>query len=186
NSHTAAGSAIGVFGETLSGLVLSGTTHSNSGSYTDTWTFTDVTGNYNNASGTVTDSIAKADATVTANNKSKTYGDANPALDTAVSGKVNGDLLNYTLATSAGPFSSVGSYAITITLGANPNYNITATSGTLTVTPKAATITANNRTKIYGQTVIFTGTEFTTSGLVNNDTATSVNLTSPGAGATAT
>jgi hypothetical protein len=60
NSHTATGSATGVFNESLAGLDRSGTTHTNAGSYTDTWTFTDVTGNYNNATGTVTDSIAAA------------------------------------------------------------------------------------------------------------------------------
>jgi autotransporter-associated beta strand protein len=59
NPHTATGMATGVLGESLSGLDLSGTTHTNPGTYTDTWTFTDVTGNYNNASGTVTDSIGQ-------------------------------------------------------------------------------------------------------------------------------
>ena len=47
----------------LTGLDLTGTAHTNAGTYTDTWTFTDVTGNYNNASGTVVDAIAKANAT---------------------------------------------------------------------------------------------------------------------------
>jgi hypothetical protein len=55
-----------VLGESLSGLDLSGTTHTDAGSYpTDGWSFTDVTGNYNNSSGTVSDSIAKADQTIT-------------------------------------------------------------------------------------------------------------------------
>ena len=43
---------------------LAGTTHTNAGTTTDTWTFTDATGNYNNQSGTVNDSIAKANATL--------------------------------------------------------------------------------------------------------------------------
>jgi len=46
-------------GESLSGLDLSGTTHLTVGTYTDTWTFTDVTGNYKTASGTVLDEILK-------------------------------------------------------------------------------------------------------------------------------
>jgi len=47
--------------ESLSGLNLSGTTHTSAGDYpTDPWTFTDVTGNYNNASGSVHDVINKA------------------------------------------------------------------------------------------------------------------------------
>jgi hypothetical protein len=55
--HTATGSCVGVLGETLVGLDLSGTTHKLVGTYTDNWTFTDVTGNYNNSSGTVADKI---------------------------------------------------------------------------------------------------------------------------------
>src|SRR6185436_13960762 len=58
-AHTATGTAKGVGGTPLAGLNLSGTTHTNAGSYTDTWTFTDVTGNYNNATGTVGDTISK-------------------------------------------------------------------------------------------------------------------------------
>ena len=61
-------------------------------------------------------------ATVTANDKSKTYGDVNPALTATVTGTVNGDALNYTLATTALKFSTLGSYPITVTLGSNPNY----------------------------------------------------------------
>ena len=66
--------------------------------------------------------VSKAAATVTANAKSKFYGDANPALDAAVTGAVNGDALNYSLATTATQTVGVGSYPITVTLGTNPNY----------------------------------------------------------------
>src|SRR5216110_1794968 len=76
---------------------------------------------------------AKA-ASVTADNKMKTYGDANPALTATVTGTVNGDTLNYTLATAADQTSGVGSYPITVTLGSNPNYTVTSTNGTLSVT----------------------------------------------------
>jgi hypothetical protein len=56
--HTATGTAIGVLGEILGGLNLSGTTHTKKGVYlNDPWTFTDTTGNYLNAAGTVTDAI---------------------------------------------------------------------------------------------------------------------------------
>ena len=47
------------------------------------------------------------------------------------------------------------------------------------------TITANNASKIYGETKTFAGTEFTVSGLWNGDTVTSVTLTSAGAAASA-
>jgi hypothetical protein len=60
-AHTATGTAKGVLNENLSGLNLSGTTHTNPGDYlTDTWIFTDVTGNYNNDNGRVHDSIGYA------------------------------------------------------------------------------------------------------------------------------
>lgn len=60
NAHTAAGSCIGVKGESLSGLDLSGTTHTNAGDYpSDPWSFAGGT-NYNDASGTVHDIIDKA------------------------------------------------------------------------------------------------------------------------------
>ncbi len=43
------------------------------------------------------------------------------------------DPINYTLSTTATQFSLVGNYPITVALGSNPNYNVTATNGTLTV-----------------------------------------------------
>jgi hypothetical protein len=56
-AHTATGTAKGVKGETLTGLVLTGTTHTNVGDYpTDPWSIAAST-NYNAASGTVHDSI---------------------------------------------------------------------------------------------------------------------------------
>src|SRR4029077_13071438 len=65
-AHTATGTATGAGGVSLTGLTLSGTTHTNAATYgTDSWTFTDSAGNYNNASGTVQDIIAKANTTTT-------------------------------------------------------------------------------------------------------------------------
>jgi len=49
----------------------------------------------------------------------------------------------------------------------------------------ALTVTANSSSKTDGSTMTFNGTEFTTSGLVNADTVTSVTLTSAGAASTA-
>ena len=57
-AHTATGTAKGFLNENLSGLNLTGTSHTLPGDYpSDAWVFTDVTGNYNNAAGTVHDSI---------------------------------------------------------------------------------------------------------------------------------
>jgi hypothetical protein len=57
--------------------------------------------------------------------------DENPALTAVVTGTVNGDTINYTLATTASQFSNVGQYPIDVTLGANPNY-VVSTNGILT------------------------------------------------------
>jgi hypothetical protein len=65
SAHTASGTSTGVLNEALSGLNLSGTTHTAAGSYpNDSWTFTDATGNYNNASGTVADQIGAAQSAI--------------------------------------------------------------------------------------------------------------------------
>jgi len=123
---------------------------------------------------------AKA-VSVTAVAKTKTYGDVNPALTAVVLGTVNGDELNFSLATDATQFAGVGVSNITVTLGSNPNYNVLATNSILTIGVKTAFVTANSTSKIYGQTVTFAGTEFSTSGFVGGDAVTSVTLTSAGA-----
>jgi hypothetical protein len=64
-AHTASGTATGVKSESLTGLVLTDTTHTAVGTYTaDGWTFTNA--NYSNANGTVGDSITDATITVPA------------------------------------------------------------------------------------------------------------------------
>jgi YDG domain/MBG domain (YGX type)/Bacterial Ig domain len=86
-------------------------------------------------------------------------------------------------AVAGSPYSIAPSAAVGTGLA---NYSITYATGQLTVNPAGLTITADNQTKIYGQTVTFAGTEFTAGGLVNGDTVTSVTLTSSGAAGTAT
>src|SRR5207237_6241605 len=86
-------------------------------------------------------------ATVKADDKNKPDGDLNPALTATVTGTVNGDVLNYTLSTTALQFSNVSSYPITVNLGSNPNYTVTPTDGTLTVNPRPATVKADDKNK---------------------------------------
>jgi hypothetical protein len=59
----------------------------------------------------------------------------NPALTAVVTGAVNGDTINYTLATTATQ-SLMLDYPIAVTLGANPNYSVVSTNGILSVTQK--------------------------------------------------
>ncbi|PPK99901.1 MBG domain-containing protein [Parapedobacter indicus] len=129
---------------------------------------------------------------VTADNWSKTYGDA-VAFDDAeftAEGLENDDAVTSVTLTSAGAAATavVGDYDIEASdaqgLGLT-NYDIEYTKGTLIVRKKFLTITANNQRKTYGQTIAFTGTEFTTSGLENDDEITSVVLISEGVFASA-
>lgn len=65
-AHTSVGTAIGVLGESLTGLDVASTTHTAIGAYSgDAWTYTDVTGNYADASGTVDNVITEPSVVAT-------------------------------------------------------------------------------------------------------------------------
>ena len=84
--------------------------------------------------------IAQKPVTVTADDKSKAYGDADPELTATVEGAVAGDTVNYTLSRAEG--EDAGEYAITVTPGDNPNYDVTTNSGVLTITAVIAYLDA--------------------------------------------
>jgi hypothetical protein len=120
-------------------------------------------------------SITPRPITVTANNLSRFYGDANPTLTFSVGGLglVNGDQLTGALATAANGTTVVGTAAITQgTLAASANYTFSFVGGTLSITPRPITVTANNLSRIYGNA----NTALTFSvgglGLVNGDQLT--------------
>src|SRR5207249_4872576 len=129
--HTASGTAKGVKAESLSGLDLSHTTHTNAGTYNNEyWSFSDSTGNYNNIGNTIiTDHIAKADATVVVTpytSATTTYdGNAHTATVTSVTG-VTGETgatvgtvdVSHTRHTNAGTYA--GDYCF---FTATANYN---------------------------------------------------------------
>ena len=139
-SHMATGSAKGVQGETLTGLDLSGTTHTNVGNYTDTWTFTDSTGNYNNASSTVTDKIAKANATITVTPYDVTY-DGNAHTATGSAKGINNVALSG-LDLSGTTHTNAGTYTDTWTFtDSTGNYNDASSTVTDKIAKANATIT---------------------------------------------
>uniref|UniRef100_UPI003593F311 MBG domain-containing protein n=1 Tax=Aquiflexum sp. TaxID=1872584 RepID=UPI003593F311 len=114
--------------------------------------------------------ITQATLTVAAEDKSKVYGQANPTLTFTYEGLVNGDSKVSTepsIATTATASSNVGNYPITLAGGSDANYNITLVNGTLTVDQKAVTITAENKSKTYGEAI--PTLSFTYTGLVNGD-----------------
>ncbi|MBQ7604484.1 MAG: InlB B-repeat-containing protein [Clostridia bacterium] len=110
--------------------------------------------------------INKKTATVTADAKSKIYGDSDPTLTATVEGTVGSDTLDYTLSREAG--ENVGEYAITVTLGENPNYTVSVETGVFTINKKAVTVTADNKSKTYGDSD--PALTATIEGLVGKDT----------------
>jgi len=162
NPHTATGTATGVNSESLTGLNLSGTTHTNAGTYTgDAWTFTDVTGNYNNASGTVDDAISQAPSITTVTVSNAVY-DANTHGGTASVTGVGGLNQSVTViysgrnSTVYGPTTllptETGDYTASANFAGDPNhtgssdakdYSITQASSVTTVTVSNAVFDGN-------------------------------------------
>ena len=84
---------------------------------------------------------------------------------------------NFSSAFSTATLGVAGSpYTVAYNYDGDSNFLGASGSSTLTVIPKALTVTADSTSKTYGQTVTFAGTEFTTSGLVNGDTVATVTL----------
>jgi len=99
--------------------------------------------------GTLT--ISKGVLTITAPSPSMVYGGPLPAL-TPTYNPANpiGLTTPPTCTTTATASSPVGTYPVTCTGAASPNYTINYVAGTLTVTPKPLTITASSATVTYG------------------------------------
>src|SRR5207244_4418274 len=99
--------------------------------------------------------VTPASLTITADDKTKVYGAALPALTASYSGFVNGDSAAslstpVSLSTTATANSPVGKYDILASGAADLNYSITFVKGSLEVTPATLTITADDKTKVYG------------------------------------
>lgn len=150
-------------------------------------------GNYTfNTTALTTAEIRQRALVVTANDAAKVYDGVAFTGGNGVSydGFVNGEgasVLGGTLLYGGNSQGAVnaGTYQITVSGLTSNNYAISYAPGTLTVDPRPVTVTANAQTKVYGNTLTFTGTEFAAVGLVNGDEITTVTLTSAGAGATA-
>ena len=103
--------------------------------------------------------ITKAPLTVTADAKTREYGLSNPTLTANITGFVLGQNLGTSgvtgaasLSTTALATSGIGSYPITVTQGtlASSNYSFSFVDSTLTITRAPLTISADAKTKIYG------------------------------------
>ncbi|MFD2516067.1 MBG domain-containing protein [Pontibacter locisalis] len=141
---------------------------------------------YTGNSGTSALTISKKAASVVVAAKTKEYGSADPVLTGTLEGFLAGDNVTASYARVAGETVAGGPYAISATLSPAAvldNYEITNTASALTINQKPITVTANNASKYCGQTIVFTGTEFTVpaGALVNGDNISTVTLTSAGA-----
>ncbi|HZM01730.1 MAG TPA: MBG domain-containing protein, partial [Candidatus Saccharimonadales bacterium] len=140
--------------------------------------------------------INKAALTVTANPQTVTYGTVitSPSTLFTTSGMQNGETIGWvTLVVSGGTAGTgvgttnepAGSLTLTPSAAAGgynteANYNITYVPATLTVSPKALTLTASAASKAYGSvtsTPVTGQTTFTSSGLVNGQANASITVT---------
>ncbi len=166
---------------TLSSFSLANLSQPNAGSYTVIVT---------NQWGSLTSSVAvltvsQAMPTVTwATPASITYGTALSGTQLDATANTPG---TFAYTPASGTILNGGTTTLSVVFTPTDTVDYTKATNTvnLVVSQAPLTVTANNKTKTYGQTVTFAGTEFTTSGLVNGNTVTGVTLTSSGTGATA-
>ncbi len=108
------------------------------------------------ASPAATLTVIKRPLTVTAQNASRVYGAANPTFTAVVTGQFSGEaaeILGAAAVTSSDAQATpVGGYAIVPRIGTLKavNYSFIFVNGALTITPKPITVTAENKTKVYG------------------------------------
>ena len=106
-------------------------------------------------------SVSARPITVRADSLNKVYGEADPQLTYRVDadgvgtsrGLVSGDSLSGSLTRDGATRTrgnDVGSYTIDASDLSNPNYRITRVNGTLTIDPRAITVTADSLSKVYG------------------------------------
>jgi len=124
--------------------------------------------------------VATAALSVTANAGSRAYGAANPTFTGVIVGVVGTDVITATYASSAVLLTNIGVYGPSDPLAITPtlvdpgsrlsNYTVTSTKGTLTLTAKALSVTANDASRAFGAAnPVFTGVIV---GVVSGDTIT--------------
>ena len=151
---TASGLVNGETAAVLTGVAASGATGKNYGTYTNTVSGTDSNYNLTLVNGTL--SVAKAGLTVTGATTNTIYtGQAQTNSVATITG-IQGSTDSFTI-TGYGTATNAGTYAdslVATAVGATQatNYNITYTNGSLAIGKAALTVTADNKTKVYGDT----------------------------------
>ena len=129
--------------------------------------------NYLLATSNATLTVGQTPLSVVAANQTRLYGQSNPTLTGALTGVVNDDNITASYSTAATAVSLVGPYSIAPSINDPqsklPNYALSSSDGTLTVTTAPLLVAANDQTRVYGATnPIFT---VTISGFVNSETS---------------
>lgn len=190
NLTSTAFSSVGLIkGQTVGSVVIAYTAgaaaNASVGSYTGSVVANTATGGtFNPVNYTITYEagniiVGKGILTIAANTQSKTYGSKNPVLTVSYNGFVSGDnSLSLTtqpsVTTPATVSSGAGTYPVTVSGAVASNYDIVYTAGTLTVNKAVLTITADNKTRIFGITNPTLTATYT--GFVNGDTETSLTV----------
>ena len=165
----------------------SATAPTNAGNYSVTATLA-ADANFSGAtSAPFTFTIGKANAIIVVTPYTVNYnGNPHTATGTATGVETIPANLSSLLNLSGTTHTAVGDYLNDPwTFAGNFNYN--TTNGTVhdNIGTAPLTIKAKDQSKCFGATFVFTGTEFTVTGLLNGDQVTSVTLTSAGAGSSA-
>jgi gliding motility-associated-like protein len=115
-------------------------------------------------------SITQKAITITAETKIKVYGETDPDLNYQITaGALVGDDA-FSGSLTRAPGESVATYAIAIgTVSSGANYNLSFISADLSITQKAITITADAKTKVYGETDPAFNYQITAGALVGDD-----------------
>ena len=130
------------------------------------------------ATATTTATITPAPLVISADDESMVYGSSMPALMASFSGLVNDDTpaaLTGLFLSTAPETSHVGTYPIVAAGAVDPDYSIRFVPGTLTITPAALTITADDQSIPFGAALPPLTAHF--DGFKNGDSAAS--LSSP-------
>ena len=127
--------------------------------------------------------ITPLSITITANGQSKTYGDSDPVFtyELTSGNLINGDEITGTLERETG--ENVGSYALdqgNLTAGAN--YSIAFIGADLIISPRAITVTAENKSKFIGQPDPALTYRLSSGNLVGRDSLTGSLVRVPGEG----
>ncbi len=156
-SHGATGTARGIETSPFSPANLDGLLHFGNGftnvpGGTTHWTFSGNT-NYKPASGDVAITILPKPASVTPDAATKVYGSVDPTLTGTVFGFLEADGVTAAYSRAAGETVAGSPYTISAVISpasALSNYNITYGTASFSITPKAASVTPNAATKVYG------------------------------------